>query len=86
MAVMDYSDALRAMKQGRRVARISWKEPGKYIYREPPRDATLPDGTVVEHAAEYLFYRPHKGMYGLVESYAPLADAMEAEDWYLVEE
>lgn len=83
---MDFPDALRAMKDGGRVARRSWIEPGKYIYRVPPRITALPGGGTVEHAAEYLFYRPHKGEHGLVESYAPLPDALEADDWYVVED
>ncbi|WP_432097649.1 Thoeris anti-defense Tad2 family protein [Streptomyces sp. bgisy100] len=83
---MDFSDALHAMKDGRRVARDSWKEPGKYIYRVPARETLLPDGGRVEHSAEYLFYRPHKGTHGLVEPYAPLPDALETDDWYVVDE
>lgn len=83
---MDFSDALRAMKEGHRVSRASWKEPGKYIYRVPPHETTLPDGTTVEQSATYLFYRPAKGDHGLVEPYAPLPDALEGEDWYIVEE
>lgn len=83
---MDYSEALRAMKDGYRVARRSWIEPGKFVFRKPPYMTTLPDGSTVEHAAEYLFYRPAKGAHGLVEPYAPLPDAQEAEDWYVVDE
>ncbi|MGP4114003.1 Thoeris anti-defense Tad2 family protein [Streptomyces sp. 4N509B] len=82
---MDFSDALRAVKDGARIARRSWIEPGKYIYRVPPRTTTLPDGNSVEHSAEYLFYRPHKGEHGLVEPYAPLPDALEADDWYVLD-
>ncbi|MEU2086864.1 MW1434 family type I TA system toxin [Streptomyces albus] len=83
---MDFSDALRAMKTGHRVARSSWLEPGKYVYRVPPQDTTLPDGTRVRQSATYLFYRPAKGPGGLVEPYAPLPDALEAGDWYVVDE
>lgn len=83
---MDFSDALRAMKAGARVSRSSWKEPGKYIYRVEPRETTLPNGQKVEHSAEYLFYRPAKGDHGLVEPYAPLPDALETDDWYVVGE
>ncbi len=82
---MDFSDALRAMKAGRCVARGSWLEPGKYIYRVPPANTSLPDGSCVEQSATYLFYRPAKGVRGLVEPYAPLPDALEADDWYPVE-
>ncbi|MFI0220639.1 Thoeris anti-defense Tad2 family protein [Streptomyces lydicus] len=81
---MDFSEALRAMKDGHHVARDSWKEPGKYIYRVPPKESTLPDGTTVEQSATYLFYRPAKGARGLVEPYAPLPDALETDDWYIV--
>ncbi|MEV0263889.1 hypothetical protein AB0I49_21470 [Streptomyces sp. NPDC050617] len=86
---MDFSDALRALKAGRCMARGSWVEPGKYIYRVPA-NTSLEDGSSAEHSATHLFYRPAKGARGLVEPYTPLPytplpDALEAGDWYLVE-
>ncbi|MGD9482910.1 MW1434 family type I TA system toxin [Streptomyces sp. TRM70308] len=81
---MNFGDAWRALQDGHRVARASWVEPGKYVYRIPGGRAVLPGGREVEQTAIYLFYRPAKGDGGLVEPYAPLADALEARDWYVV--
>jgi hypothetical protein len=84
---MDYSDALRLIRNGGRVARSSWVEPGKYIYWVGQSQTTLPDGSPVELAGHPLFYRPAKGDrgLGLVEPYAPGPDAQSADDWYEVE-
>ena len=80
---MDYSEALRAMKErGARVARASWREPGKYVYWQPARAVQTPDGrqrTLVGHC---LFVRPHKGT---VEPWLPSFDAQAADDWYDVD-
>jgi hypothetical protein len=82
---MDFSDALRAMKAGRRVARSSWIEPGKYVYWVPPTQTTTPDGKVCDLVGYALFFRPHKGPRGTVEPWLPTFDGAAADDWYDVD-
>lgn len=81
---MDYSDALRAMKTGQRIARRSWIEPGKYVYWVPPGQTTTPDGIARDLVGHALFFRPHKGERGMVEPWLPSFDAQAGCDWYVV--
>ncbi|MBR7673562.1 Thoeris anti-defense Tad2 family protein [Streptomyces daliensis] len=79
---MDYSDALRVIKAGGRVARRSWVEPGKYIFWTPAATVETPDGRCVERVGHALFFRPFKGENGQVEPWLPSFDAQAGEDWY----
>ncbi|NBM18508.1 MW1434 family type I TA system toxin [Streptomyces sp. GC420] len=83
---MDYSEALRAIKDGRRVARRSWIEPGKYIYWVPASETTTPDGEVRDLVGHAMFFRPQKSPRGAVEPWLPSFDAQSGDDWYDVDE
>lgn len=83
---MDFSQALRAMKDGHRVSRKGWTEPGKYVYWVPESTVRTPDGLPRRLVAHALFFRPHKGPDGTVEPWLPSFDAQAADDWYVVEE
>lgn len=76
---MDYSEALGALKAGRRISRRSWIEPGKYVYWVPGSTITTPDGATRTLVAHALFVRPHKDS---AEPWLPSFDAQSADDWF----
>ncbi|WP_165988438.1 MW1434 family type I TA system toxin [Streptomyces sp. YIM 98790] len=79
---MNYSEALSALKAGRRIARRSWIEPGKWVSWKPAEEVTAPDGRVFTQVAHALFWRPNKGT---TEPWLPSFDAQAGDDWYDVD-
>ncbi|MFF6973366.1 Thoeris anti-defense Tad2 family protein [Streptomyces tsukubensis] len=82
---MDYSEALRALKSGCCITRASWLEPGKYVYWVPPSSKRTPDGEVRDFVGYAVFVRPHKGERGGAEPWLPSFDALNADDWEIVD-
>lgn len=79
---MDFSAALELLRKGRRVARRSWIEQGKYVYLEPDSVCSTPDGR--EHPlAAHLRFVTASGVVqvGVQPSHAGLL----ADDWYDVD-
>jgi hypothetical protein len=75
-AIMDFSDALRALKAGHRMSRVGWNGAHQWIALQEPD----------EHSAmglPYLFIRTVSGQ--LVPWLASQTDLL-AVDWYEVEE
>jgi len=84
---MDFSDALKSLKEGKRVTRQGWNGKGMYLYfvsgstlkvaKGRPLAAHLPVG-------EEVTYRPHidlkdaQGNYGM---WCPITNDVLADDW-----
>lgn len=87
--MMDFSNALVALKQGLRVARAGWNGKGMYLYlvsgssfevNRAPLDTIIPTGTMVT-------YRPHIDMCTAQGDFVPWvasqSDLLE-NDWEIV--
>lgn len=85
---MDFSDALRRIKRGAKLARRGWNGSGQFVYRvgegryDPTTDvgndiaADQPDGKVP--------YRPYyalKTVQGDIATWVPSSSDMDADDW-----
>ena len=87
---MDFGEAIRAVKAGKRVARDGWNGKGMFIYLVPgsmfavnraPLLGIYPEGTQIS-------YRPHMDLRtadGSVSTWAPSGSDALAEDWHVVE-
>lgn len=83
---MDFSDALRAIKAGKKVAREGWNGKGMFVFlvpgstfqvNRPPLLGIYPEGTTIN-------YCPHidmKGADGAVFTWTPNALDLMANDW-----
>ena len=88
---MDFGDAIRAMRQGKRVARAGWNGKGMFLFlvngsnfvvNREPLLSIMGEGTMVT-------YRPHidmKDAEGKVVPWLANQTDMLAEDWGLVED
>jgi hypothetical protein len=86
---MDFSKAFEAIKAGKRVGRIEWKN-ARYVFlvagstfkvNRAPLNQFFPEGTEVE-------YRPHIDMCGedgTIGTWSPSMVDLLAEDWSEVE-
>ncbi|KAA5604443.1 DUF2829 domain-containing protein [Roseospira marina] len=86
---MDFSDALRAIKAGHRLARAGWNGKGMFVFQvagsrfrvnRPPLLGIYPEGTEIT-------YQPHIDMKtadGSVVPWQPSQSDMAAEDWEIV--
>ena len=70
--IMDFSDALRALKDGKRIQRASWKNFKAYLYL---RKMKLRSDLLVLHTMDKM---PEK-------EWMPTLHDMLAEDWRIVE-
>ena len=80
---MDFGDAIRALKQGFRVAREGWNGKGMWLKLVPE---SLADAVAFQHEA--LYAAPWVGMKTADEKFVPwLASQTDvlAEDWVVVE-
>ena len=86
---MDFGDAIRALKQGSRVAREGWNGSGMFAYLVPA--ASYPAQTGVAKAyfgdsamVPYREYLALKTAQGDVATWAPSCSDALAEDWTVV--
>ncbi|MET8213454.1 MW1434 family type I TA system toxin [Streptomyces sp. NPDC005373] len=78
---MDFSATLRVWKDGRRTARRSWIQSGKYVYLEPESACTTPDNLDRTLEAHLRF----EGAEGAVQVGVPSHAGLLAEDWYNID-
>ncbi len=88
--VMNFGQALDALKMGRRVARNGWNGKGMFVFlvpgsnfkvNRPPLLGIYPEGTEIN-------YRPHidlKGADGSISTWAPSGSDALAEDWLCID-
>lgn len=89
MNIMDFGDALHAMKLGQKVAREGWNGKGmfafivqgsKFTVNRRPLLGIYPEGTEVE-------YRPHldlRAVDGSIGTWSPSNSDILADDWMIV--
>ncbi|MFD1829532.1 MULTISPECIES: Thoeris anti-defense Tad2 family protein [Streptomyces] len=79
---MDFSAALELLREGRRVARRGWIQPGKYVYLEPESVCVSPDGRSRRLAAHLRFVTADGTVQAGVQ---PSHAGLLANDWYDVD-
>lgn len=87
--MMDFGDALRAMKAGKRVARAGWNGKSMFAYLVPAASYPVQTGAAREHFGEgamvpYRAYLALKTVDDDVATWAPSASDALAEDWEIV--
>lgn len=75
---MDFSAALGLLKDGRRMARRSWIQSGKYVYLESESACITPDNLDRTLEAHLRFVTAE----GAVQVGVPSHVGLLAEDWY----
>lgn len=87
---MDYSDALRAIKAGKKAARSGWNGKGMFVFlvpgstfkvNRPPLMGIYPEGTEIN----YHGHIDMKTADGMVVPWVASQTDMLAEDWRIVE-
>lgn len=86
---MDFGDALKALRNGKRVARLGWRTKGYWLVLVPGSKIVPQAGRPLGVAAPELVgtqvdYRPHIDKWygqGRVGTWAPSHEALLAEDW-----
>ncbi|MGW3521048.1 Thoeris anti-defense Tad2 family protein [Streptomyces hydrogenans] len=76
---MNFSAALELLKSGRRVARRSWIQPGKYVYMEPESACVTPDHQTRTLVAHLRFVTADGTVQAGVQ---PSHAGLLADDWY----
>lgn len=86
--MMDFGDAIRALKSGKRVAREGWNGKGMFAYLVPA--ASYPAQTEAARSqfgdmVPYRAYLALKTAQNDVATWAPSGSDVIAEDWTIVE-
>lgn len=87
---MDFGDAIRALKQGKKVARAGWNGKGMFVYLVPAASYPVQTGAAKSYYGEgsmvpYNAYLALKGTDEAVSTWAPSCNDTLAEDWTVVE-
>lgn len=87
---LDFGTALRALKDGKRVARAGWNGKGMFAYLVPANSYPAQTGAAKAHFGDgalvpYNAYLALKGADDAVSTWAPSGSDALAEDWLIVE-
>lgn len=86
---MDFGDAIRALKDGKRVAREGWNGKGMFIYYVPANSYPVQTGAAKSYFGEgslvpYSAYLAIKNVNETVSTWVPSINDVLAEDWAIV--
>lgn len=89
---MDFGDALKALRNGKRVARASWKVKGYWLILVPGSKIVPQEGRPLGQAAPELVgatldYQPHIDKWyghGRIGTWSPSHEALLAQDWTIL--
>ncbi|AUR95279.1 protein of unknown function DUF2829 [Vibrio phage 1.205.O._10N.222.51.A7] len=90
---IDFGDAVRAMKDGKRVARAGWNGSGMYavLMNGYPDGVPANKETAIKHGieeGENIKFRPYYALFTAqkdIATWAPSGSDTLAEDWFIVE-
>lgn len=85
---MDFSDALKALKDGKKITNTGWNGPGQYLYYVPANSyPTITDIAKEEFGemAAYGAYIAIKTTQGIVNPWVPSTGDLFSEAWEIVE-
>ncbi len=80
--MFDFGEAIKNLKNGRKVARAGWNGKGMFIYLVSGREQA------VEFNADPAWFNPYfaiKNVNGTVSTWVPSINDALAEDWFIVE-
>jgi hypothetical protein len=86
----DFGEALRALKDGKRVARAGWNGKGMFVYLVPAASYPVQTGAAKAHFGEgsmvpYNAYFALKGVNETVSTWVPSVTDCLADDWRVIE-
>lgn len=90
MENLDFGEALRALKQGLKVARSGWNGNNMFLYLVPGSKFKVdrePLLSIYDHGVE-ITYRPHidlKTADGSIATWSPSGSDALAEDWIILQ-
>ena len=88
--MMNFGEALKAVKEGKKIARTGWNGKGMFVYYVPagnyPPSTDIAKGLVDEDGlVPYNAYFAIKNVNGTVSTWVPSVNDCLAEDWIIVE-
>lgn len=88
--LIDFSEALRMVKEGKKIARIGWNGKGMFVYYVPAGNfASYTEiGKSLQDENGLVHYNPYfaiKTVTGNVSTWVPSVNDCLAEDWYVEE-
>ena len=88
--IMNFGEALEAVKEGKKIARTGWNGKGMFVYYVPagnyPPSTDIAKGLVDEDGlVPYNAYFAIKNVNGTVSTWVPSVNDCLAEDWIIVE-
>lgn len=91
MMHVDFGDALRALKAGKRVSRTGWNGAGMFAYLVPAASYPVQTGAAKAHFGDgamvpYRAYLALKTTRGDVATWAPSCSDVLANDWIILED
>ncbi len=84
---LDFGDAIRFMKDGKRVSRAGWNGKGMFVYLVPPASYPVQTGAAKEFFGEGSLvpaYMAIKNVDDTVSTWTPSINDCHAEDWLVV--
>jgi len=90
MGKMGFGDAIKALKNGKRVSRYGWKGQGQYLYYVPAASYPAMTEIAVKQWGEgglvpYEAYIALKTVHGTVVIWNASQADMLSEDWFIVD-
>jgi hypothetical protein len=95
--LVDFGEAIRALKQGKRVTRVPYQDDGVFVFRQVPavvpaeivpKMSSLPASVKLWAAGRSLSYSNQLAVVnsdGEVYGFAPLPEDILAEDWVILD-
>lgn len=86
--MMTFGDAIKAVKQGKKVARKGWNGKGMFVYYVPPAIYDTQTDAAKEEFGKYVTYEAYlaiKTVKETVSTWVPSVGDCLAEDWEVVE-
>jgi Protein of unknown function (DUF2829) len=83
-----FSDALKAVKEGKRICRSGWNGKGMYVYYVPGGDYPTQTESAKKEFGDTAHYNPYlaiKTVQGSVSTWVPSVNDCLAEDWEVLE-
>ena len=86
---MNFGDAIKELKLGKRLQRTGWNGKGLFIYLVPAASYPVQTGAAKEHFGEgamvpYAAYLARKNVDETVSTWAPSINDTLAEDWQVI--
>ncbi|UKS27196.1 DUF2829 domain-containing protein [Paenibacillus sp. HWE-109] len=84
---MNFGQAVEALKDGKKVARIGWNGKGMFLYYVPANSYPAQTQVAKETFGDTVSYNPYfaiKNVNGTVSTWVPSINDCLAEDWEVV--